>query len=78
MHIIHRDIKSGNLLLTETGELKLADFGVSAVTTSANNYRAHSFIGTPYWMAPEVILAENKPEQMYDAKGMFPLRALIL
>lgn len=49
-HIIHRDIKSGNILLTEGGQIRLADFGVSAQTTAVNGYRAHSFIGTPYWM----------------------------
>ena len=68
-HIIHRDIKSGNLLLTSDGAVKLADFGVSALTSASTNYRAHSFIGTPYWMAPEVILAENEPSQMYDCKA---------
>eukprot|EP00158_Paraphelidium_tribonemae_P008392 Partr_v1_DN28569_c1_g2_i1_m72563 putative serine threonine kinase 10 len=68
-HIIHRDIKSGNLLLTESGKIKLADFGVSALTTAASSYRAHSFIGTPYWMAPEVIMSENSPTHTYDAKA---------
>lgn len=48
-HIIHRDIKSGNILLTEDGQIKLADFGVSALCVKENGYRAHSFIGTPYW-----------------------------
>ncbi len=49
-NLIHRDIKSGNLLLTSDGRLKLADFGVSAQLTSENHYRAKSFIGTPYWV----------------------------
>lgn len=66
-HIIHRDIKSGNLLLTEDGQVKLADFGVSALTSKETNFRAASFIGTPYWMAPEVILSEQ--QQSHGSTG---------
>jgi serine/threonine protein kinase len=44
-----RDIKAGNILLTDTGDIKLADFGSASIASPAN-----SFVGTPYWMAPEV------------------------
>lgn len=47
-------LQGANILLTESGDVKLADFGVSAQITATINKRK-SFIGTPYWMAPEVL-----------------------
>ncbi|KAL4470114.1 hypothetical protein ABPG72_016651 [Tetrahymena utriculariae] len=61
---IHRDIKAGNILINKDGACKLADFGVSAQLFNTMGY-IESFIGTPYWMSPEV-LTQNKYNKKTD------------
>ncbi|ODQ55531.1 kinase-like protein [Saitoella complicata NRRL Y-17804] len=62
--LIHRDLKCANILLTHTGSIQLCDFGVAAPLTSSQSKRS-TFVGTPYWMAPEVI----REGEWYDVKA---------
>ena len=62
LHRIHRDIKSDNILLASTGAIKIADFGYAAQLTQQQQKRT-TVVGTPYWMAPELIRGQE-----YDAK----------
>ncbi|XP_025416771.1 serine/threonine-protein kinase 10 isoform X3 [Sipha flava] len=65
--VIHRDLKAGNILLTTDAGVKIADFGVSA--KNKQTLQKHdTFIGTPYWMAPEVVLCETFRDNPYDFK----------
>lgn len=62
-NVCHRDIKCGNVLLTNDGHVKLADFGVSAELTNTLN-KCKTVVGSPFWMAPEVI-----KESHYDGRA---------
>ena len=61
---IHRDVKSDNILLNTRGEIKLGDFGFCASLSEGENDKRKSVVGSPYWMAPEVIRGEP-----YDSKA---------
>ncbi|PAA50698.1 hypothetical protein BOX15_Mlig002870g2, partial [Macrostomum lignano] len=66
--VIHRDLKAGNVLLTSEAVIKLADFGVSAMGDSPEVKR-NSFIGSQYWMAPEVMACETYNEVPYGTQA---------
>lgn len=66
-HCMHRDVKGHNILLTDTGTVKLVDFGVSSHLDETMGKRNTS-VGTPYWMAPEVVACERQLDYSYDIR----------
>ncbi|KAJ1530956.1 hypothetical protein ONE63_005792 [Megalurothrips usitatus] len=66
-HCMHRDVKGHNILLTEDAQVKLVDFGVSS-HLQATLGRRNTSVGTPYWMAPEVIACEQQLDSSYDCR----------
>ncbi|EDQ84583.1 uncharacterized protein MONBRDRAFT_30075 [Monosiga brevicollis MX1] len=66
--VIHRDINCANTLITRHGTVKLADFGVSALGKSEDQ-RRHTFVGSPHWMAPEVVACENDSSNAYNSRA---------
>lgn len=69
--VVHRDVKAANVLVTEHGEIKLADFGVATKVSSQH----HSVVGTPNWMAPETVLGG---EGLCTASDIWSLGATII
>lgn len=65
-YVIHRDVKSGNILLNKEGDVKLSDFGVSSINYSLRQKKS-TFAGSPYWISPDMVDAE-KEEKPYNYK----------
>ncbi|XP_055376536.1 neither inactivation nor afterpotential protein C [Condylostylus longicornis] len=68
-HFIHRDIRGSNILLTKNGEVKLSDFGLTREVDSTFG-KTGTCIGSPCWMAPEIVTAPEKKEtEIYDSRS---------
>jgi myosin-3 len=67
-NVIHRDVKGHNILITGDGHIKLIDFGVSAYL-NPNHGRRNTSVGTPFFMAPEVIACERQMDYDYDTRA---------
>ncbi|XP_055637431.1 neither inactivation nor afterpotential protein C [Toxorhynchites rutilus septentrionalis] len=67
-HVIHRDVRGSNILLTKDGEVKLCDFGISRDFKSTLGKRG-TCIGSPCWMAPEVITSSKNDDEAYDNRS---------
>ena len=67
-NVVHRDVKGHNILITGDGHIKLIDFGVSAHLNPTNG-RRNTSVGTPFFMAPEVIVCERQMDCSYDTRA---------
>jgi serine/threonine protein kinase len=67
-NVVHRDVKGHNILITGDGHIKLIDFGVSAYLNPRNG-RRNTSVGTPFFMAPEVIVCERQMDSDYDTRA---------